>query len=1044
MEADGSDESPLSLPSQWPLSQDASEGDGGGGLNNPDRPPPDVRSEGRFAAQAIGGEDYQPEVSNPPHAPASDEEEPGELAKTKAATPPSSPDLPEARQTSVLSRRGRRDPLQQAVLEELLGAAGGAHGGPPGGSDAQFHAGGMLVQASEDKAPPLNAQDRAALVRATVLSTQQRQRLIPLPVEGWCPLPPFGEALAAASAIAEALPAEMAREVLQLGSRMLAASTASLTSKTVLGDITGMGPQKLDTALSLLASTVHHSSRAKRWQLEEAVALQCSKESLLLYTDFCAYDETPLPVMMRRESGAHAQAPTEHPRAPQASSQHGQMSSLCSLGPGSSFLSQVRNKDGLQKVVQTVQQSGMLLQEPSGGFVGIICPSVCPLAVLDRCTAPALRELQERQSPVSRAATCFRQATRAVCTDRNAANLGAEREVSQDRGLGPSLHVPCDIHKTASCYSKTFCLTDGAIKGMINTALALKTGSSMTRFRQCLREEVASRFVVKTGQPSLEATTHKRHVLRTFVRHGSSLATRRVLLSLCPNGDWRSSQVEHYVAPEQRGKHSNTELLEHVTVGLIVALCSTPPQVYPRHRWTGADLTMDRFGIIEACHKLLSTTMLRFGASYEPESRACRLLSARDNLLSNAGCLDRALAAGALGDWADGAEEHGDGTAGIGEVPAGDAEPHAAGDDQHWAAANTARRRAAMEWVCSGPMATLFLQRLVVEPLRRLLTSQFAVAGEAWDDEQLFRVVDSAAAGRHDWSVREFRLTIAACGDEEQAFFDQLRLLRGEVALWSTMPVEAFTVKFRALAFKMISRSGCCVAELLQHPHRQMPYQLFALLRHPERASELLELPDCRWDAWSRQLRELHPDLCDEACLQKLAIIAHQLWTDISRVESKHASIRRLLTVSSVQTHQQSLEDLSSQWVFLQARKLQVKRAARSVGLPPRLVRDKKAFRRVSWLRGSLGSDSVHDRGAAQLAEAAGLNKGDASMTTDHRPPPPPPSGQAEAGGQAARQEGLGRPLAGIHPVPLLGPARYSGLEGVGQALPDGHRDQPS
>ena len=50
--------------------------------------------------------------------------------------------------------------------------------------------------------------------------------------------------------------------------------------------------------------------------------------------------------------------------------------------------------------------------------------------------------------------------------------------------------------------------------------------------------------------------------------------------------------------------------------------------------------------------------------------------------------------------------------------------------------------------------------------------------------------------------------------------------------------MEAFTVKFRALAFKMISRAGCYVAEVLQHPHRQLPYQLFALLRDPSKKAD--------------------------------------------------------------------------------------------------------------------------------------------------------------------------------------------------------------
>lgn len=43
-------------------------------------------------------------------------------------------------------------------------------------------------------------------------------------------------------------------------------------------------------------------------------------------------------------------------------------------------------------------------------------------------------------------------------------------------------------------------------------------------------------------------------------------------------------------------------------------------------------------------------------------------------------------------------------------------------------------------------------------------------------------------------------------------------------------------------------------------------------------------------------------------------------WNDTSTIEAKHASIRRLLFASSVQTHKQSFDELSSNWLFMQAR----------------------------------------------------------------------------------------------------------------------------
>lgn len=463
---------------------------------------------------------------------------------------------------------------------------------------------------------------------------------------------------------------------------------------------------------------------------------------------------------------------------------------------------------------------------------------------------------------------------------------------------------------------------------MIHCALALRTGGAMTRFRQCMRDEVASRFVVKAGQPSRAALRHKQAVMRLFVGHGAALATKQILLALCPNGDWRAEKVEHYVAPGEVGLVDHDLLLEHVASGLISALCSAQPEVYPRHRWTGADLTTDRFGVLESCHKLLSSTFLRFAASYEHGSRSMRLLLAAghqagataDNTSSSCG------AAPAIGLYLDEGLS-GQASAGAEDMPG---DPQSTADPSAWAAVNAAHRREATQWVLSAPLPRLMLQRLVMEPLRRLLASQFEVAGESWDLEQLAKTAVAAARGEQTWDSREYRVCIAASCRDEQQFFDRLRLLQESDSLWDILPLGAYTEKFASLAFKMISKAGCCVAELLRKPHTQLPFRLFGLLSNPRIADELLVLPDCMWDPWSKKMRDLHPTLADDALLHKLALLAHLQWKDISRVEAKHATVRRMLTVSSVQTHQQSLPELSAQWCCLQARKLVVSAQLRS------------------------------------------------------------------------------------------------------------------
>ena len=139
--------------------------------------------------------------------------------------------------------------------------------------------------------------------------------------------------------------------------------------------------------------------------------------------------------------------------------------------------------------------------------------------------------------------------------------------------------------------------------------------------------------------------------------------------------------------------------------------------------------------------------------------------------------------------------------------------------------------------------------------------------------------------------------------------------------MWELLPSDCFTGAFRALTFRCLSRAGCTAFELLKQPHLKAPFIVFKLLAQPELADELSKLPECLQDPWTRDLLKHHPTLRGEALLHKLSLLGSTLWKDISGVEARHASIRRILTLASVQTHQQALSELSAEWLFLQHRK---------------------------------------------------------------------------------------------------------------------------
>lgn len=234
---------------------------------------------------------------------------------------------------------------------------------------------------------------------------------------------------------------------------------------------------------------------------------------------------------------------------------------------------------------------------------------------------------------------------------------------------------------------------------------------------------------------------------------------------------------------------------------------------------------------------------------------------------------------------------------------------------------NANRRRDAFRWLAGKPFGHLVLQRVLMEPLRQLLSDQLRVASADWEKGEQCKVAQSLESGTSGEQMsRRYRLSIAASCDNEQHVMKQMKLLWKEPALWIAIPPECYIVDFRGLAFRCLSKLACSTYQLLQTPHKQFPVRLFLLLEQPELADEMARAPQCLLDPWTANMRKLHPTFSGDEFCHKLALFALLMWKDTAVIEAKHASVRRLLTTASVHTHSQSFGELAAQWVFLQVR----------------------------------------------------------------------------------------------------------------------------
>eukprot|EP00971_Amphidinium_carterae_P143984 2853165-Amphidinium_carterae.2 len=135
-------------------------------------------------------------------------------------------------------------------------------------------------------------------------------------------------------------------------------------------------------------------------------------------------------------------------------------------------------------------------------------------------------------------------------------------------------------------------------------------GDKWTGCHTACNLHVVARVLTRTivGSLSSEAIAYKKFVMDLFLQTGTRKDIRKNLLSSVATGDWRKDELEVYVAPGV--SYDATELRLLVIKGLIISLASTVFHTYPRHRWTGVDLSTDQVGLLLAVHNVGASALV--------------------------------------------------------------------------------------------------------------------------------------------------------------------------------------------------------------------------------------------------------------------------------------------------------------------------------------------------------------------------------------------------------------------------------------------------
>ena len=159
------------------------------------------------------------------------------------------------------------------------------------------------------------------------------------------------------------------------------------------------------------------------------------------------------------------------------------------------------------------------------------------------------------------------------------------------------------------------------------------------------------------------------------------------------------------------------------------------------------------------------------------------------------------------------------------------------------AALNAKDREAAWKWLDNTVGNNLLLLSLTLRPLGRLLNKHFELASEKWEQRERAKVARGLLESKP--AERKCRVQIAADGELELSFMEDLHGTFYNTQLWKHFDSGSLTFAFRARCFKLASRMGAVVHQTLFHVHKCYPFRLFKLLTQPHLALRLARERDC-------------------------------------------------------------------------------------------------------------------------------------------------------------------------------------------------------
>ena len=273
-----------------------------------------------------------------------------------------------------------------------------------------------------------------------------------------------------------------------------------------------------------------------------------------------------------------------------------------------------KNDPVVSKLLQSRSRYGIIIETDPHKYVLVLGDTLTHPQSMGRANASCLVACLIRAGTLPLASRRFHVQCRASTSDKAGYNLLAEHILQEQRGAACcSFKLSCDAHSLATCVGKTLgSLCGGDVQGLLRSALSLQVGTYMCTFRTALAQVVKSKLIFCKGTLPREAMKYKEHVLNLFHSTLSYRSKKVCLLLRVMNGDWRDHKNIQYYTDKVDSLTNEDLVVQWMTSVLLEVYLCRKPFVYPRHRWTGADRSLDWVGSLESCHGLFTATYTHF------------------------------------------------------------------------------------------------------------------------------------------------------------------------------------------------------------------------------------------------------------------------------------------------------------------------------------------------------------------------------------------------------------------------------------------------